>query len=118
MNIQQAFEILDINLNETKISDITPEYIKKKYYKQALINHPDKNGNTYLSTEKFQKISEAYDYLLNELNDVVKIEKIGLTFIRSKLQLLIYFSFTSLLNDSIFVILDKNKIRLLILLFI
>jgi len=66
MNIQQAFEILDINLNETKISDITPEYIKKKYYKQALINHPDKNGNTYLSTEKFQKISEAYEYLMND----------------------------------------------------
>ena len=66
MNIQQAFEILDINLNEIKISDITPEYIKKKYYKQALINHPDKNGNTYLSTEKFQKISEAYEYLMND----------------------------------------------------
>ena len=66
MNIQQAFEILDINLNEIKISDITPEYIKKKYYKQALINHPDKNGNTYLSTEKVQKISEAYEYLMND----------------------------------------------------
>ncbi len=50
MNIRQAFEILDINLNETKISNITPEYIKKKYYKQALINHPDKNGNTSSST--------------------------------------------------------------------
>ena len=68
MNIRQAFEILDINLNETKISNITPEYIKKKYYKQALINHPDKNGNTSSSTEKFKKINEAYDYLLREIS--------------------------------------------------
>ena len=30
MDIQQAFEILDINLNEIQISDITQEYIKKK----------------------------------------------------------------------------------------
>jgi DnaJ-class molecular chaperone len=67
MDIQQAFEILDINLNKIKISDITQEYIKKKYHKQALINHPDKNGNTVLSKEKFQKINEAYDYLLKEL---------------------------------------------------
>lgn len=67
MDIQQAFELLDINLNEIKISDITQEYIKKKYHKQALINHPDKNGNTVLSKEKFQKINEAYDYLLREL---------------------------------------------------
>jgi DnaJ-class molecular chaperone len=67
MDIQQAFEILDINLNEIKISDITQEYIKKKYHKQALINHPDKNGSTLVSKEKFQKINEAYDYLLTEL---------------------------------------------------
>jgi len=70
MNIRQAFEILDINLNETKISNITPEYIKKKYYKQALINHPDKNGNTNSSTENFQKINEAYDYLLREISNI------------------------------------------------
>ncbi len=70
MDIQQAFEILDINLNEIKISDITQEYIKKKYHKQALINHPDKNGNTIVSKEKFQKINEAYDYLLTELIEI------------------------------------------------
>ena len=26
-------------------------------------NHPDKNGNTFESNEKFKKISEAYTYL-------------------------------------------------------
>jgi curved DNA-binding protein CbpA len=34
----------------------------------ALKHHPDKNGNTTESNEKFQKINEAYTYLKSELN--------------------------------------------------
>ena len=37
--------------------------IKKAYRKLSFINHPDKNGNSQESTEKFQKISEAFSIL-------------------------------------------------------
>ena len=35
----------------------------------ALKHHPDKNGNTKESNEKFKKINEAYDYLNKELKE-------------------------------------------------
>ena len=65
MDIRQAFEILEIDLNNIELANLTPEYIKKKYHRLALINHPDKNGNT----NKFQQINEAYEYLLKELGE-------------------------------------------------
>jgi DnaJ-class molecular chaperone len=40
-----------------------PDEIKKAYRKLSMIHHPDKNGNSQESTEKFQKISEAYEVL-------------------------------------------------------
>lgn len=68
MNIQIALELLEISLDDIKITDLTQEYIKKKYHKMALKHHPDKNDNTIYSTNKFQKIHEAYEYLSQELN--------------------------------------------------
>ena len=68
MDYKSAFKILDINLNETTYNDITLELLKKKYHKQALLNHPDKNGNTHESNEKFKQINEAYDYLKREIS--------------------------------------------------
>lgn len=68
MDYKSAFKILDINLNETTYQDITLELLKKKYHKQALLNHPDKNGNTLESNEKFKQINEAYDYLKREIS--------------------------------------------------
>ena len=66
MDIQKAFEILEINS-----MDISLEKLKKKYHKLALKYHPDKNGNTLESKEKFQKINDAYFYVKNEIeNDV------------------------------------------------
>lgn len=41
----------------------TPEEIKKSYRKLSMLYHPDKNGNSQESTEKFQKINEAYEVL-------------------------------------------------------
>jgi curved DNA-binding protein CbpA len=68
MNYKTALEILEIDMSEKKYSDINLEYLKKKYHKLALQNHPDKNGNTKKSKEKFQAINEAYEYLKREIN--------------------------------------------------
>lgn len=67
MNYNTAFEILEIDTNNTNYTNITFELIKKKYHKLALQNHPDKNGNTHESNEKFKQINEAYNYLKREI---------------------------------------------------
>jgi hypothetical protein len=68
MNYQEAFEILEIDTTDIRYNNISLIYIKNKYHKMALQNHPDKNGNTLESNEKFQKINEAYHYLKRELD--------------------------------------------------
>jgi len=70
MNIQRAMDILEISLDEIEITNITREYIKKKYYKMALKWHPDKNENSDESTNKFKQIVEAYEYLCVEFIDL------------------------------------------------
>jgi curved DNA-binding protein CbpA len=70
MNYKNAFEILEINMDEVKYNDITFEYLKKQYRKLALRHHPDKNGNTTKSNEKFQKINESYHYLKREIKHI------------------------------------------------
>jgi len=75
MNHKTAFEILEIDMSEKKYNDINLEYLKKQYHKLALQNHPDKNGNSQDSKEKFQMINEAYDYLKREINFEDDIEK-------------------------------------------
>ena len=67
MNYKKAFEILEITQNGVNYNDISLEYLKKKYHKLALQNHPDKNGNTLESNEKFKQINEAYYFLQREL---------------------------------------------------
>jgi hypothetical protein len=70
MDIQKAFEILEINS-----MDISLEKLKKKYHKLALKYHPDKNGNTIESKEKFQKINDAYFYVKSEIENDVNISR-------------------------------------------
>ena len=67
MDLNSAFETLEINTNNK--SYISKENIKKQYRKLALKYHPDKNGNTEESNEKFKKINEAYHFLKNLYND-------------------------------------------------
>jgi DnaJ-class molecular chaperone len=67
MDYKKAFEILEIDTNNTNYTNITIELIKKKYHKLALQYHPDKNGNTAESNEKFRQINEAYNYLKREI---------------------------------------------------
>jgi hypothetical protein len=68
MNIKTALEILDIDLDEIEISQLNHEFVKRKYHKLALLWHPDKNKNSNYAKEKFQKINQAYEYLLKELH--------------------------------------------------
>ena len=67
MNYKYAFETLEIDLSVINYNDITPDFLKKQYRRLALKNHPDKNGNTIESTEKFKQINEAFNYLKNEI---------------------------------------------------
>jgi hypothetical protein len=70
MDLNKALSTLEIDLTKGKLTNLTEEYIKKKYHKLALINHPDKNGNSLEATNKFQKINEAYDFLSKELHTI------------------------------------------------
>ena len=70
MDYKKAFDILEIDTNITNYTNITIELIKKKYHKLALQNHPDKNGNTPESNEKFRQINEAYNYLKREIKNI------------------------------------------------
>jgi hypothetical protein len=70
MDYKKAFDILEIDTNSTNYTNITIELIKKKYHKLALQNHPDKNGNTSESNEKFRQINEAYNYLKREIKTI------------------------------------------------
>jgi len=63
MNFKDALEILEI---DSKYNDLTLEFINKRYRKLALKYHPDKNGDTKESNERFKKINEAYNYLKSE----------------------------------------------------
>lgn len=70
MNYKESFEILEIDFNNIKYEDLSLEYLKKQYRKLALKHHPDKNGNTEESNEKFKKINEAYNYLKREIKNI------------------------------------------------
>ena len=66
MNNSEYYEVLNIDLSElNKINTLEEknEFIRKKYLIQALKYHPDKNNNT--TTKEFQKVSEAYNKLIN-----------------------------------------------------
>lgn len=65
MDLLKAMEIMEIEMDE--ITKVTLGVLKKKYHKLALLNHPDKNGNSIEAKEKFQKIGEAYEVLKREL---------------------------------------------------
>ena len=73
MNISSALIILKLNnkYNIYNILELNNNELKKAYHINALIYHPDKN-KAVNSTNSFQKIQEAYNYLnklINHKND-------------------------------------------------
>jgi len=70
MDHKIALETLDIDMSKVdwKGNHLDLEYVKKKYHKMALKNHPDKNSNSVEATEKFQKINDAYEFLKKEIH--------------------------------------------------
>ena len=74
MDFKKAFDILEIKTHEISYNELTLEYLKKKYHKLALHNHPDKNGNTVESNEKFKQINEAYHFLKREIKNINREE--------------------------------------------
>jgi hypothetical protein len=70
MDFKIACEVLEIDANSQKSNILTLEYLKKRYHKLALQNHPDKCGNTIESKENFQRINEAYNYLSREISNL------------------------------------------------
>ena len=109
MNHKIAFEILEIDMSEKKYNDINLEYLKKQYHKLALQNHPDKNGNSQDSKEKFQMINEAYDYLKREINFEDDTEKSSSTVYVDILQSFLSEIFAGKYNEKFFEVI-KNII--------
>lgn len=66
MDYRRACEVLQLPAGASK-----PD-VKQAYYKCALKHHPDKNGNTAESNERFKEITEAYAFLNREDEDVPK----------------------------------------------
>ena len=62
MNRYNCYEILNIDKN-----NIDKKKLRNAYYKEALKYHPDKNTRED-TTEKFQEINKAYEYLMNYHN--------------------------------------------------
>lgn len=58
--VQNYYEVLEIS-EDAKLIDV-----KKAYRRLALKHHPDRNGGSTESTEKFKEISQAYNILSDE----------------------------------------------------
>jgi len=65
MNKKEALRLLGLDTNH-RLHDDDVTAITKAYRVESLKHHPDKNENSPESTVRFQKINEAYTYLLSK----------------------------------------------------
>ena len=63
MNRERAQFLLGVGNN------VSPQQLKKCYYRKALKCHPDKHGNT----AEFQELKEAYEFLSNHTDPVLPL---------------------------------------------
>lgn len=66
MNSSTTKAYTTLELDFIQGEEPTMDQIKKQYRKLILKNHPDKNGNSKESCEKFKQIQEAYEHLQQE----------------------------------------------------
>ena len=64
MNWKEAVQVLELDSDPANTTELNA---KKQYYKLALQHHPDKNGNSEESSEKFKRIQEAYECVKREI---------------------------------------------------
>ena len=67
MEINRALKVMEMNTMPISVIDVN--VVKRQYKKMALKLHPDKNGNTPESNEKFQELSESYTCLLTMVSE-------------------------------------------------
>lgn len=65
MRKEEALKILGLEIH----SNISNDEIKKRYHKLALQYHPDKNGGSEDSKQRFQLIQEAFEVLTKDPNN-------------------------------------------------
>ena len=58
-NGEDLYKILEVSKNASS------ENIKKSFRRLSLLNHPDKNDNNQIKTDKFKQINKAYEILSN-----------------------------------------------------
>lgn len=107
MNKNEACKILNLT------TDFTQDQLKKQYHINALKWHPDKNGNSKEATEKFQKITEAYNYLSIE-NNCYYDESINKTTYEYLVKAFVDFLIHSKFSIKILLELDNEQCQLII----
>jgi|UniRef100_A0A6C0AH11 hypothetical protein len=113
MNRERAQSLLGVTHN------VTPQQLKKLYYKKALKCHPDKQGNT----EEFLELKEAYEFLSNHTDPILPLLfDSSIHFVLSALDPQILLSLYTLLLDykdmipeSVFVSIQKHIPPIIIL---
>ena len=107
MNKIEACKILNLT------NDFTQDQLKKQYHINALKWHPDKNCNSKESTEKFQKITEAHNYLSKE-NNCYNDESINKTTYEYLVKAFVDFLIHSKFSIKILLELDNEQCQLII----
>ena len=82
-DLQSALDELELSLDYIELTKLDKERVKKNYHKMALKWHPDKNEDKEFATEKFKKINEAYEYLMDIMGDNDELSNTSLPFVSS-----------------------------------